>query len=579
MASYLATLLAAGMLLSHAEAAAPTVKTGRLVIKLKAQPNLPRLLAISDGLGAQYIRGGTRSPYVLVQPKRAAFRIPKAMRSLVAWIEPEVDMSAVARTPPPVPAPRMYLARRDRIGTPAFGSRARPPRALQLVPAVPNDPLYRYQWGLQETGYGIRLSGARPLSQGAGVIVGIIDSGVRQDLSDLSRVDFLPGYNAITGTPGGSDDNGHGTHVCGTIAQSTNNGIGCAGIAPSARILSVKALDANGKGSNFTIGSGLRYAVDHGAQVINMSIGGVSSRTLQDAVQYAVAHGVTLCCATGNSGAGQITYPARYPGVIAVGALNAQGQRASFSQYGSGLSLVAPGEDILQQTFSRKTGKAGYYYYSGTSMATPHVTGVAALVKSLAPKISPADLKKLLMDTARDVGAAGYDPLTGAGRLDASAACERARGRAGSGPSVPLPVPAEPPAEPLPPAEPAPVTDPILAETLARFNAERANAGLPAVVMNEALCRAAAAHAQEMATRGVLTHTGADGSNPGDRISRTGYRWRTWGEIVGQGQRTPAAVVQAWMDSPGHRAIILGNFREVGVAKAGDYWCADWGSR
>src|SRR6185503_18768070 len=153
-------------------------------------------------------------------------------------------------------------------------------------------------------------------------------------------------------------------------------------------------------GTNFTIGSGIRYAVDQVCQVINLSIGGSPSRTLADAVSYAAGKQVLLVCSSGNGGNAALTYPAAYPETLSVGAIESNGARADFSQYGSGLGIVAPGVDVLQQTFSKATGKAGYFYFSGTSMAAPMVTGVAALVKSLRPSLSRAELKLLLMGTA-----------------------------------------------------------------------------------------------------------------------------------------------------------------------------------
>jgi serine protease len=572
----MAVLLAAGSLTGPA-AATPPGATGRMIVKLSEQPTPLHLAGFVSALGSHYLRGGTRAPYLLLDTRRRKFILPARLRGRVEYVEPEIRMTALG-VAEGAPSPRLLQLGRERIGTPAQGSS----RANALLSAVPTDPLFPHQWSFQDSGFGIRLPGARQRSLGAGVVVGIVDTGVRRSLSDLAGVDFLAGYDAIKGGSGGTDDNGHGSHVCGTIAQATNNGIGCAGIAPACRILPVKALDASGSGSNFTIGVGIRYAVDHGAQVINLSLGGGPSRTLQDAVQYALGRGVTLCCAAGNNGGARLTYPAAYPGVIAVGATNSSGKRASFSQYGAGLTLVAPGEQILQQTFSRSTGRSGYFYFSGTSMATPHVAGVAALVKALAPQLGPPALLALLQATARDLGPAGYDTGYGAGLLDAAAACERVAGTL----PAPTPLPDTPPPlpEPVPPALPVTpdpgVPDAVQARTLVLLNTERAQGGLAPVAINAALTVAASRHAQEMALRGVLSHTGADGSNPGQRLTRAGYAWRTWGEIIDAGQRTPEEVVAAWMASPGHHAIVVSPaYTEVGIGRAGDYWCVDWAAR
>lgn len=579
------TLLA--LLVAPAHGADSRVTTGRLIVKFVKRTPPTRLMAASKAIGAEYIQGGTTGPYVLVRERQPAKIAAARQKGVVVYVEPEVVMATPESqasslwgkvlSPPPAPLPPGPPA----IGTPISGSTRRDFQAQQLVGLIPTDPLYPQQWGFQDTLAGIHLARARRRTLGTGSIVAIVDTGVRQSLSDLARVDFLPAYNAITAGSGANDDNGHGSHIAGTIAQATNNGIGGAGIAPAARILPVKVLNAQGRGTNYTIGVGIRYAVDHGAQVINLSIGGVASQTLKDAVQYALSKGVTLCCATGNSGAGQITYPAAYPGVLAVGASNKSGGRATFSQYGAGISLVAPGQDILQQTFNATTNVAGYYYYSGTSMATPMVAGTVALLKAMRAGLRPPEIKTLLQATARDVGASGYDLTTGSGLLDAAAACEQVAGGAPPEPlppPPPTPVPPGPTPGPTPPPLPAPSS--TAEETLALFNGERAKAGLPALALEPRLLAAAVSHAAEMRERGVMSHTGKNGSNPGQRMSLAGYPWRTYGEVIAMGQPTPAAVTQAWMNSPGHRAIILGRqFTEVGIAKDGPYWCGVFGAR
>lgn len=579
MRSFLLVVLAL-VLAAPGRAAPAPERTGRYIIRLKETPPPPRLLRIADRLEgtAQVAAGGKRSPYLLVRPKKPhVFILPTPLKSLVAYIEPEVVMYAQSPGMGSEGGPSRLAA--ARIGRPASGSREQVPRAAETLgaPRIPNDPQFAYQWGLADSGFGIHLPTARRYTLGAGVMVGIVDSGVRTDLPDLAGTSFLPSYNALLTKLDGADDNGHGSHVCGTIAQTTDNRLGCAGIAPAARILPVKALDANGKGSNFTIGVGIRYAVDKGCSVINLSIGGVASQTLKDAIQYAHGRNVLVVAAAGNAGNGALTYPARYPETLSVGAIESAGHRASFSQYGQGLSLVAPGEEILQQTFSRQTGKPGYYYYSGTSMATPMVTGVAALVKSLRPSLTCLEVKALLQATCTDLGPRGYDVEYGAGLLNAAQACARAAG--GDIPAPPAPTPT--PIPPVPPTTvPPPEQDTLLQETLKLFNEARSQAGLPAVALEPRLTAAAVAHARDMRTRGVMSHTGGDGSNPGERISRAGYPWRTYGEIIAQGQPTPSVVTSAWMNSPGHRAIILGQqFTEVGIAKDGAYWAACWGAR
>lgn len=577
------------LLLAGSPAGAATNQTGRYIIRLKAVPPPARLFKISDALEGQYQRGGRKVPYILVQPRKPGkFVLPRGLKPLVAYVEPEFRMWAVpaapnSRSPAPRPLLDRRLARASRaragkgIGEPASGSRTEVPEAKAAVSAMPpNDPYWSYQWGTLDTGFGVRLPTARAYTKGAGVTVGIIDSGVRSDLSDLRAISFLPPYNAILTRLGGTDDNGHGSHVCGTIAQVTDNRLGCAGIAPAARILPVKALGADGRGTNFSIGAGIRYAVDQGCQVINLSIGGSPSRTLKDAVDYATSKDVLLICSSGNGGNAALTYPAAYSETLSVGAIENSGSRANFSQYGRGLGIVAPGVDILQQTFNQRTGQPGFYYFSGTSMAAPMVTGVAALVKSLRPGLSRAELKLLLLGTATDLGPRGADVQYGAGLVNAAAACARAAG-SGGGPVPPGVPPVEPP---VPVPVPAPGTEAIVAEVLQIVNAERARGGVSPLTLHPALITAAAAHAADMRARNVMSHTGADGSNPGQRMTRAGYPWITYGENIAMGFQTAGGVMDAWLHSPGHRANILNpNFKEIGIAKDGAFWCQTFGAR
>jgi serine protease len=308
---------------------------------------------------------------------------------------------------------------------------------------VPNDPSYSQQWGLQDTGYGIKAQSAWNMANGSGITVAVVDTGVRADCPDLAGTKILPGYNALNNSTNASDDNGHGTHVAGTVAQTTNNGYGCAGVAYAASILPVKVLGADGSGSNFAVAAGIRWAADHGARVINLSLGGGGGSTLQEAVRYAVSKGAVVCAAAGNGGGGSLSYPAAYPETISVGAITSSGQKASFSQYGTGLSVVAPGVGILQQTWSPSQGKFVFGSWNGTSMATPHVAGASALVLSRNPQLSPAQVKDILQRTARNLGAGGWDAQTGYGVIDAAAAVNAAGGGSTPAPS-PSPSPGNP---------------------------------------------------------------------------------------------------------------------------------------
>lgn len=570
-----------------ARPAAP--RTGRYIVKLKATPPPPRLLAIDGRLEEadhDRVAGGKRTPYLLVEPnKPERFELPRTLRTLVEYVEPEIYMWT--QREPPRPSSQFVGLPRRGIGEPASGTFSGLPRSLQTAPAsVPNDPGWRDQWGLWDSGFGVRLPTARRWGRGAGVTVGVIDSGVRTQLSDLNGTTFLPAYNALTTSLGGSDDNGHGSHVTGTIAQVTDNNAGCAGIAPAARILSVKVTDRNGRGTNFSLAAGIRYAADNGCRIANMSVGGAPSRTLQDAVRYAHGKGMLLVASAGNGGAqpggNQLLYPARYPETLSVGAINPSGIRCAWSQYGTGLSIVAPGERILQQTFDKNTGRIGYFKYSGTSMAAPHVSGVAALVLSLRPTLSLADLRGALTGTAIDLGPRGYDTQYGAGLVNAAAACERVAGQPGDPSPQPTPMPM-PPEVPFPEPEPVPVPpveEGVVGELLRLHNMERSRAGLSAFRLDPQLTEAARVHAEDMRQRNGMSHTGSDGSGPGERIARTGYQGVTWAENVAAGYTSATAVMNGWMGSPGHRANILGaRLTECGLARAGNYWCTVFGAK
>ena len=212
-----------------------------------------------------------------------------------------------------------------------------------------------------------------------------------------------------------ADDYGHGTHVAGIAAAQTNNGVGIAGMAGGSRLMTVKVLDQYGLGWYFDIARGIVYAVDNGARVINLSLGGTApSETLQAAADYAREKGALLVAATGNSG-GRVLYPAACERVIAVAATDRTDQHPTFSNYGPQVDVAAPGVDIYSTWYRRD----GYFSQSGTSMATPHVSGLAALIWSERPTWSPEQIDDTLMRTALDVQAPGWDPYSGWGRIDA----------------------------------------------------------------------------------------------------------------------------------------------------------------
>jgi serine protease len=317
---------------------------------------------------------------------------------------------------------------------------------------VPDDKLYPYQWNFENavTG-GIRMNEAWAIEEGnPNVVVTVVDTGVAYEnyggytqAPDLAQTRFVPGYDFVHDTNHPNDDNGHGTHVTGTIAQSTNNLIGVAGVAFRCSIMPVKVMDSDGLSDAFTVSQGILFAVNRGAHVINLSFGSPQpSRTLQNAVQTAYQKGVTVVAAAGNDGAkgNPPSYPAAYTDYcIAVGAVRYDLSRASYSTKGSYISVVAPGGDltvdqnadgypdgILQQTFDDNPNVFAYWFFQGTSMAAPHVSGLAALLVSHGVT-SPDKVRKAIETTARDLGPAGWDAEYGWGMIDAYAALAAAK--------------------------------------------------------------------------------------------------------------------------------------------------------
>lgn len=305
---------------------------------------------------------------------------------------------------------------------------------------VPNDPYYGYQWHLDQIG----MPQAWLRNRGAGVVVAVIDTGLayRDDAGwnrapDLADTTIVGGYDFVNNDAEPDDEHGHGTHVSGTIAQSTNNGIGVAGVAPEAAIMPLKVLDANGSGGWGGIAAAIRYAADNGADVINMSLGGgMSSQAVQRAIDYAHEHGVIVIAAAGNSARGRVEYPARHDHVVAVGAVRYDRDLSFYSNYGTGLDVVAPGGDlrvdqnedgmpdgVLQNTLvGGNPNRFDYLAWQGTSMAAPHAAGVAALIYSTGVR-DPDTVEQMLKQSATDLGDANR---FGSGLIEANHALQLA---------------------------------------------------------------------------------------------------------------------------------------------------------
>jgi serine protease len=314
------------------------------------------------------------------------------------------------------------------------------PNYIYEMNLVPNDPRYAEQWHMKMIG----VEKAWDNATGKGAVVAVIDTGVAFEdykdgkgtyhrVPDLANTKFVKGYDFIDDDEHANDDNAHGTHVAGTIAQSTNNKIGVAGVAYEAAIMPLKVLTKQGYGNVADISEAIVYAADHGAHIINMSLGGPSESTLmREAIEYAHKKGVTIICAAGNSGNDRPHYPAAYTQAIAVSSVGPDGKLAPYSTYGPWIALAAPGgntrnnpqDGVLQNTIGRMDPtKDGYEYFQGTSMASPHVAGVAALIVSSGVK-DPKKVEEILLKTATKKGDKNK---YGAGILNAAAAVKAAQ--------------------------------------------------------------------------------------------------------------------------------------------------------
>jgi len=281
---------------------------------------------------------------------------------------------------------------------------------------VPNDPYWSFQWGPKK----IQADKAWDKTIGSSsLLVAIIDTGIDYTHSDLAA-NYVPlGYDWVNDDTDPIDDNGHGTHCAGIVAAKLNNGIGIAGLA-QVRIMTEKVLNAGGWGYYSWVTQGIYHAVDVGAKIISLSLGGSSSsEQLQEAVKYAHDHGVLVIAAAGNEHSNLPHYPAAYNEVVAVSATDSSDNVAGFSNFGNWIDLAAPGVDVYSTFLGNH-----YASFSGTSMACPHVTGVAALAWSVFSNYTVDQIRKVLQRTADDLGGPGFDERYGYGRVNARRAVE-----------------------------------------------------------------------------------------------------------------------------------------------------------
>ncbi|MGH8975299.1 MAG: S8 family serine peptidase, partial [Acidimicrobiia bacterium] len=310
----------------------------------------------------------------------------------------------------------------------------RPVQALGLLDEGLGDLLRPVQWALDR----VAFEASWTMSDGSGVVVAVVDSGVQADHEDLSG-SVLPGWDVLAGRAGATTDPvGHGTHVAGIVAAIAGNGRGVAGGAPGARILPVRVLRSDGSGSVSDVAKGIVWAVDHGADIVNLSLGGVSGASVyRPVLQYAREHGVVVVAAAGNEGlvGNAAFYPAADPDVLAVTSLTAADERVPTANRGPYVDLAAPGQGIVGLCPPRAAQclrnfdpslPPGYAAWSGTSLAAPFVSAAAALLMAAHPELGPGEVQGLLLDSAEDLGPPGRDEEYAAGLVDPRAALVRA---------------------------------------------------------------------------------------------------------------------------------------------------------
>lgn len=304
-----------------------------------------------------------------------------------------------------------------------------------VLQTFPNDPSFNVQYGLHNTGQTIEgqagIAGAHINAAAAwdihtgtaDIIIAVVDTGIATGHPEFAGK-LVTGYNPMSNnnSVGDSPLIPHGTHVSGIAAANSNNGMGISGVSWGARLMPIKALNLFGGGSEVDIANGVLWAVDNGAHVINMSIGVPEGIAMFEAAcQYAFDSGLLLVAATGNTPGAAIGWPAIWPTVMAVGATDNRDQLSSFTTTGPAMSVTAPGTDVYS-TYMGLFGNSTYAYQSGTSMASPHVAGLAALVWSAHPSLTNVQLWQLIESTADDLGTPGWNPQFGHGRINAYAA-------------------------------------------------------------------------------------------------------------------------------------------------------------
>lgn len=414
------TVLALGLLLSigtQADALRAEFASDRLVVRLaprlRASAVNGRVCVDHGPIDASLEKWKTRRAASLLSASRC--KNPRAAarlaldRTYVLEVPPGTDTAAFAAELSQTPG--IEKVELDGIGG--------------IAGITPNDPNFALQWALENTGqFGgvpdadLDLSEAWEYTTGsATVTIAIVDTGVQADHPELiGRV--LPGWNTYNNNSDASDPHGHGTFVAGVAAARGDNGIGIAGMNWNARILPVRCVSSAGVGTESQCAQAIIWATENGADVISMSLQYYQGTDfLRDAVAYAYDSGVLPIAATGNGQGPVVAFPARFPKCLAVGATNRNDLLWPGSNYGPQVDVTAPGQEIFSLWRN-----SGYQQLSGTSMATPHVSGLASLLLSIDPLLSPAELENALLSTVADLGPKGFDIEFGWGRVNALAA-------------------------------------------------------------------------------------------------------------------------------------------------------------